>query len=183
MPETRAEVDVKARLASPPPPADGKGRHEGRTDMARALCDDHRPELVEPETVAYALPLGYPGTAVTCDVVGCEKPARLWLLQGRAGRFRRRPAGLPRSPAAPKCGSRTTSSRTDPRRFPSLLLGGTLSVRSSCTHSSLSVSAQTLDLEVFRLRLPPPCSVTAKIALPRRSRGRPGSPATLRWRR
>jgi hypothetical protein len=55
--------------------------------MARALCDDHRPELVEPETVAYALPLGYPGTAVTCDVVGCEKPARLWLSRDERAAF------------------------------------------------------------------------------------------------
>ena len=46
--------------------------------MALARCDDHRPDPIEPETVSYALPLGYPGTAVTCDVVGCENPAPWW---------------------------------------------------------------------------------------------------------
>lgn len=47
--------------------------------MAQARCDDHKPEIIDPEVVGYALPLGYPSTAVTCDIVGCEKPARLWL--------------------------------------------------------------------------------------------------------
>lgn len=47
--------------------------------MAEARCDDHKPEIIDPEIVGYALPLGYPASAVTCDVVGCEKPARLWL--------------------------------------------------------------------------------------------------------
>jgi hypothetical protein len=55
--------------------------------MAKALCDDHRPEPVEPETVSYALPLGYPNTAVTCDVVGCEMPARLWLSRDERKAF------------------------------------------------------------------------------------------------
>ena len=55
--------------------------------MALARCDDHRPEPVEPETVSYALPLGYPATAVTCDVVGCEKPARLWLSRDERKAF------------------------------------------------------------------------------------------------
>lgn len=45
--------------------------------MATARCDDHRPQ--DSEHVSYALPLGYPSTAVTCDVVGCAMPARLWL--------------------------------------------------------------------------------------------------------
>lgn len=45
--------------------------------MAMARCDDHRPN--DSEHVSYALPLGYPNTAVTCDVVGCAMPARLWL--------------------------------------------------------------------------------------------------------
>jgi len=45
--------------------------------MAMARCDDHRPG--DSEHVSYALPLGYPSTAVTCDVVGCAMPARLWL--------------------------------------------------------------------------------------------------------
>jgi hypothetical protein len=44
-----------------------------------ARCDDHRPEPVAPDYVSYALPLGYPQTATTCDVAGCENPARLWL--------------------------------------------------------------------------------------------------------
>ena len=55
--------------------------------MAQALCDDHRPVPVEPETVSYALPLGYPSTAVTCDVVGCENPARLWLSRDERSAF------------------------------------------------------------------------------------------------
>jgi hypothetical protein len=55
--------------------------------MAQALCDDHRPEPVEPEIVSYALPLGYPNTAVTCDVVGCEMPARLWLSKDERTAF------------------------------------------------------------------------------------------------
>lgn len=45
--------------------------------MALARCDEHRPE--DSSYVSYALPLGYPSTAVTCDVVGCAMPARLWL--------------------------------------------------------------------------------------------------------
>ena len=47
--------------------------------MALARCDQHKPELMDPEVVSYALPIGYPTTAVTCDVVGCAMPARLWL--------------------------------------------------------------------------------------------------------
>jgi hypothetical protein len=47
--------------------------------MALARCDEHKPELIDPEVVGYALPIGYPSTAVTCDVVGCAMPARLWL--------------------------------------------------------------------------------------------------------
>jgi hypothetical protein len=47
--------------------------------MALARCDEHRPEPIAPDYVSYALPLGYPQTAVTCDVVGCANPARLWL--------------------------------------------------------------------------------------------------------
>ncbi len=45
--------------------------------MAMARCDEHKPR--DSQHVGYALPLGYPSTAVTCDVVGCENPARLWL--------------------------------------------------------------------------------------------------------
>ncbi len=45
--------------------------------MATARCDDHRPS--DSEHVSYALPLGYPSTAVTCDIVGCAMPARIWL--------------------------------------------------------------------------------------------------------
>ncbi len=55
--------------------------------MALARCDDHRPEPVEPDIVSYALPLGYPATAVTCDVVGCEQPARLWLSKDERDAF------------------------------------------------------------------------------------------------
>ena len=55
--------------------------------MALARCDEHKPEIVDPEIVAYALPLGYPSTAVTCDVVGCEHPARLWLSADERAAF------------------------------------------------------------------------------------------------
>jgi hypothetical protein len=49
--------------------------------MALARCDEHRPEPIEPDYVSYALPIGYPSTAATCDVVGCANPARLWLTR------------------------------------------------------------------------------------------------------
>jgi len=55
--------------------------------MALARCDEHKPEIVDPEIVGYALPLGYPSTAVTCDVVGCEHPARLWLSADERAAF------------------------------------------------------------------------------------------------
>jgi hypothetical protein len=45
--------------------------------MALARCDDHKPD--DADHVSYALPLGYPSTAVTCGIVGCAMPARLWL--------------------------------------------------------------------------------------------------------
>lgn len=54
--------------------------------MATARCDDHKPD--DPEHVSYALPLGYPSTAVTCDVVGCAMPARLWLTADERAAFR-----------------------------------------------------------------------------------------------
>ena len=53
--------------------------------MALARCDEHKPEIIDPDVVGYALPLGYPSTAVTCDVVGCEHPARLWLSADEGG--------------------------------------------------------------------------------------------------
>jgi hypothetical protein len=55
--------------------------------MALARCDEHKPEIVDPDVVGYALPLGYPSTAVTCDVVGCERPARLWLSADERAAF------------------------------------------------------------------------------------------------
>lgn len=55
--------------------------------MALARCDDHRPEPVEPDYVSYALPVGYPSTAATCDVVGCAFPARLWLTRDERTAF------------------------------------------------------------------------------------------------
>jgi hypothetical protein len=55
--------------------------------MALACCDEHRPELVDPETVGYALPLGYPHTALVCDVAGCQNPARLWLGKDERNAF------------------------------------------------------------------------------------------------
>jgi hypothetical protein len=54
--------------------------------MATALCDDHKPR--DFEHVSYALPLGYPSTAVTCDVVGCAMPARIWLTPDERAAFR-----------------------------------------------------------------------------------------------
>ena len=53
--------------------------------MALARCDEHKPD--DAEHVSYALPLGYPSTAATCDVVGCEKPARLWLTRDERTAF------------------------------------------------------------------------------------------------
>jgi hypothetical protein len=55
--------------------------------MALARCDEHRPEPIAPDFVSYALPLGYPSTAVTCDVVGCAMPARLWLSDAERKAF------------------------------------------------------------------------------------------------
>lgn len=55
--------------------------------MAKARCDDHKPEIIAPDVVGYALPLGYPASAVTCDVIGCEKPARLWLSADERAAF------------------------------------------------------------------------------------------------
>ncbi len=54
--------------------------------MALARCDEHKPE--DADHVSYALPLGYPSTAVTCDVVGCANPARLWLTRDERNAFR-----------------------------------------------------------------------------------------------
>lgn len=53
--------------------------------MAMARCDEHKPN--DAEHVSYALPLGYPGTAVTCDIVGCANPARLWLSRDERTAF------------------------------------------------------------------------------------------------
>jgi hypothetical protein len=53
--------------------------------MALARCDDHKPD--DPEHVSYALPLGYPSTATTCDIIGCEMPARLWLSPDERAAF------------------------------------------------------------------------------------------------
>jgi hypothetical protein len=64
-----------------------RATREGRTAMTEARCDEHRPVPIEPETVSYALPLGYPDTAVTCDVIGCEKAARLWLSKDERDAF------------------------------------------------------------------------------------------------
>jgi hypothetical protein len=57
--------------------------------MALARCDEHKPELLDPDYVSYALPLGYPSTAVTCDIVGCAMPARLWLSKDERAAFER----------------------------------------------------------------------------------------------
>ena len=54
--------------------------------MALARCDDHKPD--DPAHVSYALPLGYPTAAVTCDIVGCAMPARLWLEPGERAAFK-----------------------------------------------------------------------------------------------
>jgi hypothetical protein len=55
--------------------------------MALARCDEHKPELIAPDVVSYALPVGYPSTAATCDVIGCERPARLWLNEDERAAF------------------------------------------------------------------------------------------------
>ena len=55
--------------------------------MAVARCDEHKPGPVDPDYVSYALPIGYPATAATCDVVGCAKPARLWLSKDERAAF------------------------------------------------------------------------------------------------
>ena len=55
--------------------------------MALARCDEHKPEAVDPDYVSYALPVGYPNTAATCDVVGCARPARLWLSKDERAAF------------------------------------------------------------------------------------------------
>ena len=60
---------------------------DGEATMASALCDEHKPK--DSEHVSYALPLGYPSTAVTCDVVGCAMPARIWLTADERAAFRR----------------------------------------------------------------------------------------------
>jgi hypothetical protein len=54
--------------------------------MAWARCDDHQPGPAD-EHGSYALPLGYPSTAVTCDVIGCAMPARVWLSDGERAAF------------------------------------------------------------------------------------------------
>ncbi len=54
--------------------------------MPAALCDEHKPR--DSEHVSYALPLDYPSTATTCDVVGCANPARLWLTADERKAFR-----------------------------------------------------------------------------------------------
>jgi hypothetical protein len=80
--------------------------------MALARCDKHKPELMDPEVVSYALPLGYPSTAVTCDVVGCAMPARLWLSAGERKAFLAGERVFPIG-GAPRRASPTTCSRTD----------------------------------------------------------------------
>ena len=36
---------------------------------------------------AYALPVGYPQTAVMCGTAGCESPARVWLNREQVKEF------------------------------------------------------------------------------------------------
>ena len=55
--------------------------------MAMARCDDHKPGPDDPEYHAYALPVGYPTSAVTCDIVGCAMPARVWLSKDERKSF------------------------------------------------------------------------------------------------
>jgi hypothetical protein len=55
--------------------------------MALARCDEHKPKPVDPDYVSYALPVGYPSTAATCDIVGCALPARLWLSADERAAF------------------------------------------------------------------------------------------------
>ena len=55
--------------------------------MALARCDDHQPEAGGEDYQSYALPVGYPDTAATCDVIGCINAARLWLTDDERARF------------------------------------------------------------------------------------------------
>ena len=55
--------------------------------MALARCDDHKPDVVGDDYESYALPIGYPTASVTCDVVGCAWPARMWLTADERAAF------------------------------------------------------------------------------------------------
>ena len=55
--------------------------------MALARCDEHKPDNSGDDYHTYALPVGYPQTAVTCDVADCHNPARLWLTKDERQRF------------------------------------------------------------------------------------------------
>jgi hypothetical protein len=55
--------------------------------MALARCDEHKPDNTGDDYHTYALPVGYPNTAATCDVIGCINPARLWLTADERKRF------------------------------------------------------------------------------------------------
>ena len=54
--------------------------------MAIARCDKHSPSGTRHAGIkyaykAFALPLGYPGTAAICGREDCDGPARLWLTE------------------------------------------------------------------------------------------------------
>jgi hypothetical protein len=55
--------------------------------MALPRCDDHRPEPSGDDHLSYANPVGYPGDAPACEILGCTNPARLWLSDDERGRF------------------------------------------------------------------------------------------------
>ena len=59
--------------------------------MALARCEDcGRPQgRGDNVYVSCHLPLGYPETGVICGSVGCEKPARVWLIPEEQARYQK----------------------------------------------------------------------------------------------
>jgi hypothetical protein len=55
--------------------------------LALLRCDDHKPDAAGEDFLSYALPVGFPGGAPACEILGCINPARLWLTEEERGRF------------------------------------------------------------------------------------------------
>ena len=133
--------------------ATASSRHPARPEASHGDGPLRRAQPDDSEHVSYALPLGYPATAVTCDVVGCDNPARLWLDQRRAQGLRRRRRGSSPSAAAQGAGRGRplpeltvsqppggASRSADPRRGPRRCSAATASP--SCAE----LAAQPVDL-------------------------------------